>query len=128
MFLNLNYTILIVEDDDMSFRYLEVVLKKKTNLNILRASDGQMAIDMARKHPDIQLILMDIQLPVLNGYEAINEIKKFSDVPIIAQTANAMSEDRIRCMDSGCTAFITKPVNMDTLLGTISETLEKIAV
>lgn len=129
--MNLNwsqFTILITEDDTMSFRYLEVVLKNQTNINILRAENGMQAIEMVRTHPEIDLILMDIQLPLMNGYDAIREIKKFSRVPIIAQTANTLNDDKNKCLHAGCCDYIAKPVNIDTLLNVIGKTLNTITV
>lgn len=129
--MNLNwsqFTILITEDDTMSFRYLEVVLKNQTNINILRAENGMQAIEMVRTHSEIDLILMDIQLPLMNGYDAIREIKKFSRVPIIAQTANTLNDDKNKCLYAGCTDYISKPVNIETLLNVIGKTLNTITV
>ncbi|NBC84198.1 MAG: response regulator [Bacteroidetes bacterium] len=122
------HTILITEDDNMSFRYLEVVLSNQTKINIIRAENGEIAIDKVRNHPEIDVILMDIQLPVMNGYDAIKEIKKFSRIPIIAQTANVLKDDRERCMNAGCAAYISKPISIDTLLSVIGKILSTIAV
>jgi two-component system cell cycle response regulator DivK len=114
------YTILIVEDNYMSFRLIQLLLKKNL-VNILHADNGQKAIDMVNKHPEINLVLMDILLPVMNGFEATRVIKKMRpNLPVIAQTANTMDDDRHQCFDSGCTDYITKPIVFATLLEMIN--------
>ena len=90
MLLNhLNHIVLIAEDDNMSFRYLEVVLSKKTNLKIIRAKDGAEAVILAKENPDISLILMDIQLPIMTGYEAVLEIRTLS-TRLVGKISNLM--------------------------------------
>ncbi|MCF8404812.1 MAG: response regulator [Bacteroidales bacterium] len=107
--------ILIVEDDDMSIIYLKEVLRA-TNASILLAKDGKNAIDLAKKHPEINLILMDIKLPGINGYEVTSIIKEFLNVPIIAQTAYAMADDYKKSQEVGCDEYISKPINRRKLL------------
>ncbi|HYX06700.1 MAG TPA: PAS domain S-box protein [Bacteroidales bacterium] len=115
--------LLIVEDDRLSYRYLEEILKR-TGALILHASNGKEAIDLANTHKDVDLILMDLQLPEVSGYEATAEIRKFKkELPIIAQTANAMEEDRRRCIEIGFTEYITKPISIDILYSTIEKHL-----
>jgi two-component system sensor histidine kinase EvgS len=81
---------------------------------ILRAENGQEAIDIMEKEPDINLIFMDIQMPVMNGYKASKAIKeRFPYVPIIAKTAYTNSEDRQKAFASGCDGFISKPIKPD---------------
>ncbi len=117
--------LLIVEDDRLSYRYLEEILKR-TGAQIIHASNGKEAIEFAESHKDIDLVLMDLQLPEISGYEATAEIRKFEkDLPIIAQTANAMEEDRRRCIEIGFTEYITKPISIDTLYTTIEKHLRK---
>jgi CheY-like chemotaxis protein len=129
MLINLNsHTLLIAEDDDLSFRYLEVVLKKKTEINIIRAANGMEAVELMKTHPEVNLVLMDLQLPIMTGFEAIKEIKKFSDVPIIVQTANAFREEEKKCKALGCTGFITKPISMDTLLNAVINNLSALPI
>ncbi|MBC8486275.1 MAG: response regulator [Bacteroidetes bacterium] len=111
--------VLIVEDDEMSLIYLKEVLKS-TNINIIHASDGEQAIEFAHNNPDIDLILMDIKLPEINGYEATRKIKYFrKSVPIIAQTAYAMADDRQKSLQVGCDDYISKPINRHKLLYTM---------
>jgi len=114
---------LIAEDDKFSYKFLEGFLKQ-TKAEVLRAADGREAVEICRNNSDIDLILMDIQMPEMNGLTATEEIKKFNrKVPIIAQTANAISEERQRCMQAGCDDFITKPVNITELYAKIDKWL-----
>jgi CheY-like chemotaxis protein len=112
-----NRTVLIAEDDEISFKYLNLILTRKTGINVLWAINGQMAIDFCREYNHIDLILMDVQLPVVNGIEAVKEIRSFRpSVPIIVHTANAYGEDCDRCFEAGCNEFITKPANLEHLI------------
>jgi CheY-like chemotaxis protein len=112
-----NRTILIAEDDEISFKFLELVLSRKTNVNIIWAINGRMAIDFCKIYKHIDLVLMDLQLPVVDGIEAIRQIRQFKpDLPIIVQTANAFGEECSKCFEAGCSDYITKPVQMQDLL------------
>ncbi len=112
-------TILVVEDNIISYKLLEISLHK-TGCKIMHADNGQKAIDMVREHDSIDLVLMDIQLPIKNGYTATREIKEIKPgLPVIAQTANAMDDDRQKCMEAGCSDYITKPIILDKLLPVI---------
>ncbi len=114
---------LVAEDDKFSYKFLEGFLKQ-TKAEVLRASDGREAVEICRNNPNIDLILMDIQMPEMNGLTATEEIKKFNaKIPIIAQTANAINEERIRCLEAGCDDFITKPVNINELYEKIDKWL-----
>jgi PAS domain S-box-containing protein len=114
---------LVAEDDKFSYKFLEGFLKQ-TKAEVLRASDGREAVEMCRTNPAIDLVLMDIQMPEMNGLTATELIKKFNPkVPIIAQTANAINEERLRCMEAGCDDFITKPVNINELYDKINRWL-----
>ncbi|MCB2220530.1 MAG: response regulator [Bacteroidetes bacterium] len=110
--------IMIVEDDEMSFIFLREILKN-TQANILYAKDGSQAIDMVKQDPVIDLILMDIKLPGMSGYEATGIIKSIIDVPVIIQTAYAMADDQKRILETGCDDYITKPINRRKLLHSI---------
>ncbi len=118
-----NKTILIVEDDITSYLLFETILEK-SNITIIHASNGLDAIETCKSNPKIDLILMDIQLPELDGYQTTMEIRKFLiDIPIIAQTAHALKEDKIKSMDAGCNDYITKPIDFKLLLPIIDEYL-----
>ncbi len=108
-------TILIAEDVESNFQLLETYLLK-TNAKILWAQNGQEAIDFCKNNNDIDLILMDMQMPVLNGYEATKEIKKFRpELPIIAETAFALAGDKEKIIEAGCDDYVSKPIKASLL-------------
>jgi PAS domain S-box-containing protein len=113
--------ILIAEDDKFSFKFLEGFLKQ-TNVNVLHAENGKLAVDICLENKEIDLVLMDIQMPEMNGYEATNLIKQNrKQLPVIAQTANAIIEEREKCFEAGCDDFVTKPVNIHELYSKIDK-------
>ena len=117
-----NKVILVVEDVETNKIFFDAALRR-TNAKILWAKDGQEAIEMFKANR-IDLVLMDLQLPVMDGYAATREIKKInSDVPIIAQTAHVMSGEREKCIDAGCTDYLTKPIRLQILIDTLSKYL-----
>ena len=102
--------ILIVEDDPSSKLYLNKILEK-TGVILLNAGDGQEAIDIALENPDIDIILMDIQLPVMDGYTSAEKIREFREnIIIIAQTAYGLMGDKEKIIDSGFNDFVIKPI------------------
>ena len=124
-----NRTILIAEDDEISFKYMDLILSRKTKANVLWAINGQMAVDFCRQSDHIDLILMDIQLPIIDGVEAIRQIRTFRPaLPIIVHTANAFGDECNRCFDAGCDDFITKPVNIQQLFCKIENLLIPVTV
>ena len=119
-----NHTILVAEDDEISFKFLDLVLTRKTGVNIIWAIDGQMAVDFCKNYEHIDLVLMDLQLPVLDGIEAIKQIKAFKpSLPIIVQTANAFNDEWEKCLQAGCDDYITKPVNLQDMMFRIENLL-----
>ena len=107
--------ILITEDDQTSEMLTSVFVKEFSD-EVFFARTGIEAIETYRNNPGIDLILMDIQMPEMDGYEATRQIRKFDkDVIIIAQTAFGILGDREKAIDSGCTDYISKPINMDNL-------------
>ena len=118
--------ILIVEDNPRNMRLMEMALRAK-NYTLLKATDGEEALDIARREqPD--LIIMDIHLPKLSGLEVTTKLRAtpaFSHTPIIAVTAYAMKGDRERVIESGCDAYLSKPINTRELPGMIAEMLSK---
>lgn len=111
--------ILIAEDVESNFLFLEEVIRK-TGADVLWAKNGQDAIDMF-KNNKVDLILMDIQMPKMNGFEATKIIKKINpNIPIISQTAYAMSEDRAKSLQAGCDDYISKPIPSQKLLDLLS--------
>ncbi|MEN8121553.1 MAG: response regulator [Bacteroidota bacterium] len=118
-----NRKVLIVEDEDLNFLFLEKLLIT-TGVEILRASTGIEAIEKVKKQKGIDLILMDIKLPEMDGLTATSEIKKIdSEIPVIAQTAYAMKGDREEILEAGCTDYIAKPIKVDTLLAKLKHYL-----
>lgn len=108
--------ILIAEDEFTHRLYLESFLKKHASA-IFQAKNGKEAVDLCRAHPEISLVLMDIKMPLMNGFEATREIRLFrKDIPIIAITAHAMTGDEKKAFDAGCDGFIAKPVSSEELL------------
>ncbi len=118
-----DYTILIVEDDHINFKVIEAMLRP-TKVHVIHADTGLKAIDKVRTNPQIDLILMDVHLPELSGLEATKIIQGINPaLPIIAQTANAMSEDKDKCIEAGCVDYISKPIDMNDLFSKIAKYL-----
>jgi CheY-like chemotaxis protein len=108
--------VLIVEDNDVNFIYLEEIMKN-INAKVLHARNGSETIKLFNKHPGIDIVLMDIKLPDISGYEVTRELKRINpNIPIIAQTAYAMAGDREKALESGCDAYIAKPIKQEELL------------
>jgi PAS domain S-box-containing protein len=108
--------ILIAEDDEISGKLLIQTIKK-FGKEILKAKTGIGAVEICHNNPDIDLVLMDIQMPVMDGYEATKKIRKFNkDVIIIAQTAYALTGDKEKAITAGCNDYISKPVKKDELM------------
>ncbi|MDZ7737580.1 MAG: ATP-binding protein [Bacteroidales bacterium] len=113
---NRKLKILVAEDDETSYLHLSIILKNIAG-TLLHASTGTKAVEMAQSNPDIDLILMDIKLPGMDGFEASRKIREFNkNVVIIAQTAYAFHGDREKTLESGCTDYIAKPLNKEDLL------------
>ncbi len=109
-------TVLIVEDNDDSFRLLERILTKH-GITVMRAGNGRDAVDLCAARTDINLVLMDIQLPGMSGYDAARRIRAYrSDLPIVAQSGNAFDSDREASIQAGCNEFIAKPIIIGDLL------------
>jgi PAS domain S-box-containing protein len=113
--------VLIAEDDNVNYLYLETVLSK-SRVKLIRANNGIEACEQCMKYPEIQLVLMDIKMPFMNGFDATRKIKqRFPDLPVIAQTAYAMNEDRIKAAEAGCDDYIAKPIKKAELLALIDK-------
>ena len=119
------HTIMIAEDIDFSFLYLEAVLRR-TGVKILWAQNGKEAIEHVKSNQDIDLILMDMHMPIMNGYDATTAIKLLRpELPIVAQTAFVLPEDVKKCIDAGCSGYLAKPVRKDHLLNTLVDYLHR---
>ncbi len=109
-------SILIAEDDEISYEHLRLILKPVAS-KIHRAENGIDAIKYLKKNPDVNLVLMDINMPLMGGYEATKEIRSFNkDVILIAQTAYAFSKDREKVLKIGCNDYISKPIDRRFLI------------
>jgi CheY-like chemotaxis protein len=116
-----NLKILIVEDDEISGMLISINVSKLSD-NILKAKTGFEAVEACRNNPDLDLILMDIQMPDLNGYEATRQIRQFNkEVVIIAQTAFGLLGDREKALEYGCDDYISKPINKTELITLIKK-------
>jgi len=118
--------ILLVEDNEMNRDMLSRRLKRK-GYEVVMALDGKEGVDMARSEaPD--LVLMDMSLPVLDGWEATQQIKadpEMRNLPVIALTAHAMAGDKDKSLEAGCDDYDTKPIDLKRLLGKIQALLKK---
>jgi len=113
-----NKTILIVDDDMRNMFALSKLLKDR-QMTVLKAENGKKALDLLNKNTGIDLVLMDIMMPVMDGYEAIRQIRKdkhYKKVPIIALTAKAMKQDKADCIQAGANDYLVKPVDVSRLL------------
>ena len=107
--------ILVVEDDEISYALLTRTIQKISK-EVLHAITGVQAVEACRNNPDLDLVLMDIRMPVMNGLEATQQIRQFNkDVIIIAQTAYGFSSDCKKAVDAGCNDYIAKPINKTRL-------------
>ena len=115
--------ILIVDDNALCIKLLTYILKKYSQ-DIICVESGIQAIETIRENPDIDLILMDILLPEMDGYEATRKIREFNpEVIIIAQTALALCGEREKSIEAGCNDYISKPYKINDLLNIIQRNL-----
>ena len=110
---------ILVVDDDIRNVFAMAQIFEEREMEILEAENGEAAIELLKNNPDTDLVLMDIMMPVMNGYEAMKIIRKtpgIENIPIITLTAKAMKEDYQKAIDSGANDFISKPVDIEKLL------------
>jgi CheY-like chemotaxis protein len=110
--------ILLVDDDTRNVFALSKILQER-RMEIIKAENGKKALDMLDMHADIDLVLMDIMMPEMDGYEAMRRIRsqgKYKSLPVIALTAKAMKDDKQKCIDAGANDYITKPIDVERLL------------
>jgi CheY-like chemotaxis protein len=113
--------ILIVEDNFITFTLLEMALSQK-GIKTIHAENGLRSIEAVRNHPEIDLVLMDIHIPLIDGYESTREIKKMRpDLPVIALTANSLDDDQNEFLNSGCSDYLIKPIELNTLFCAIKK-------
>ena len=111
-------TFLIAEDEEVNYLFLEILLKDQlqSNCNILHAKNGAEAVEMFKSTSNIKLVLMDIKMPKMNGYEATQKIKELNpNIPVIAQTAYSTKEDKRKALNAGCDDFLSKPIKKEAL-------------
>jgi len=114
-------TILIAEDNDINFRFYNLILKNEF-IEILHAWNGAEAVDLCKSHPEIKLIMMDLKMPEMNGFEATRQIKSLrGDLPIIVVTAHSGSDEHQKAIDAGCDDLMIKPIKKDLLISKLIE-------
>jgi CheY-like chemotaxis protein len=117
--------VLVVEDNDMNMQLVEYLLEEG-GYSIVKAASGEEALSIARGGDPVDLILMDIHLPGIDGLSVVREMKtdaRTSGIPILALTAHAMRGDRDRFLEAGCDGYISKPIDVKTFLSSIRQYL-----
>jgi len=112
------HKVLVVDDDARNIYALAALLEGQ-EMEVLSATNGRQAIQMIQNTPEISVVLMDIMMPEMDGYQTMREIRKddrFRALPMLALTAKAMKGDREKCLEAGASDYIAKPVNTDQLL------------
>ena len=113
--------VLVAEDEEYNFLYISEVLKEY-KICLYRAYNGKMAVDLCTKHPEINLVLMDVRMPVMDGYEATRQIKALRpDLPVVIQTSYSHILDKTKADEAGCDHFMNKPVLKTDLIQCIEE-------
>lgn len=120
------YTVMVAEDEEVNYLYVESILQSvNLNIHIVRAKNGQEAIDKFKLNEKIDLIFMDLKMPVLGGIEAVKEIRQINkDIPIIAQTAYSRLEDKKRTLSVGFNDFLSKPIEQEFFKETLYKYLD----
>jgi two-component system, cell cycle response regulator DivK len=114
-------TILIVEDELTNYLFIEAAIER-TGAKLIWAKDGQNGVELFTQNPDINVVLMDIKLPVMNGMEATRQIMaKNPKIPVIALTAYALTGQKEEILESGCCDYLSKPIRHQFLLTTIAK-------
>jgi len=110
-----NKVVMVVEDEPINFYYLSELLST-SGLTLINAKSGEEAIEICQNNNKIDLVLMDIQLPLISGYEATKKIKSINKgLPIIAQTAHFLNDEKKKAIKAGCNGYISKPIDTDEL-------------
>ena len=118
-----NKVILVVEDEEVNFKFIEAVLDD-TQVQLIHAYNGKQGVDLCKSINKIDLILMDIKMPDMDGFEACKAIKKMEkSIPVIAQTAYTLPESRKQCKDAGFDDYIAKPIDIEILLTILNKFL-----
>jgi CheY-like chemotaxis protein len=110
--------VLVIDDDVRNIFAITSVLERH-KMHVIYAENGRRGLELLRENPDTHVVLLDVMMPEMDGYETMREIRKdprFAALPIIALTAKAMKGDREKCLEAGASDYITKPVEPDQLL------------
>ena len=119
---------IVVVDDDVRNIFALTDEFEELNMLVLKATNGQEALEVLEENPDADIVLMDIMMPVMDGYEAIRRIRqdaRFKNLPVLALTAKAMRGDRDKCIKAGANDYLPKPIDFDRLLSTMRVWLKK---
>jgi CheY-like chemotaxis protein len=119
--------VLVVDDDARNIFALITILENQ-EMEVLSASNGRQAIEIIQNQPELSVVLMDIMMPGMDGYETLREIRKqpkFCSLPILALTAKAMKGDREKCLEAGASDYIAKPVNAGQLISLLKVWLHR---
>jgi two-component system, chemotaxis family, sensor kinase CheA len=119
----LQIKVLIVDDDDRNIFALSVVLKTYNIIQICVAKNGVECLELLKKTSEINLVLLDMMMPIMDGYETLKKIRsspQLKHIPVIALTAQAMRGDKEKCIDAGANDYITKPINVTELFSKIN--------
>lgn len=121
-----NELILVAEDDEYNFLYINEILRE-FNYKCIRAANGEEAVNIAHNNENIKLILMDLKMPTMDGFKAFEEIRKLKpQIPIVAQTAYVLGEDKTKIETYGFDGYLTKPLKKDELLRVVNERIKKV--
>lgn len=118
-------TILIIDDDARNIFALKAVLKSK-GYKVVSSANAEDTLPLLNSHPDIAIILLDMMMPDIDGYEVLGLLRshpKYSTLPVIAVTAQAMPGDREKCLEAGANDYVAKPINTDLLANYLSKYL-----
>lgn len=124
---SVSFNVLIAEDEDLNFLFLDLLLRKVGNgmYLISRAINGREAVDYCNSH-QVDIVLMDLKMPVMDGFEATSNIKKdYPKLPIIVQTAYTGELDRQKAFECGCDEYMTKPIQKEDLIAVMKQFLPK---
>jgi CheY-like chemotaxis protein len=116
----------LVVDDDIRNVFALTSLLERCELEVVSTQSGQEGVDILKATPDIDIVLVDIMMPIMDGYATMRAMRKLTptdDLPIIAVTAGVEAGERQRCIDAGATAYVTKPVDTASLLLVLGEWL-----
>ncbi len=111
-------TVLIVDDDPINIFALSAVLKTH-GINCVSAANGEEGIDVLKSNPSIDIALIDIMMPGIDGYETVRRIRndaEYRDFPIVSVTAQAMKGDKEKCLEAGASAYVSKPIDPERLM------------